>query len=89
MPYAVGKGLTRTINITKNSPGQNLILRLAEGETITKVSDNTFAINNQQYYLQLPQQDKVKAEIKDFGNKKELIIKLIEGISQINYQVLW
>ncbi len=89
VPDAVGKGLTRTINITKNSPGQNLILRLAEGETITKVSDNTFAINNQQYYLQLPPQDKVKAEIKDFGDKKELIIRLIEGISQIKYQVLW
>ena len=87
-PSANGQGLSRKVSVTGINNGQLTYLRIAQGSTIEKVGDNIFAINNQQYFIQLPAGTKIKYEIKESPGKQELVIPLT-GTSSFEFILVW
>ena len=79
-----GKYFSREIKTAQ--PVSGLMARLAEGNSIEKISDNLFAVNNKDYYIQLPN-DSAKPEIKKVGNGQALVIPVEKG--ELKYSILF
>jgi hypothetical protein len=87
-PSANGQGLSRKVSVNGINSGQLTYLRVANGTVIEKVGDNIFAINNQEYFIQLPAGTKVKSEIKESPGKQELVIP-VTGASSFEFILVW
>jgi hypothetical protein len=61
---------------------------LAQGNTVEKVGENIFAIDNQQYYIQFPAGAKLKYEIKESVGKQELVVP-VTGSSTFEFLLIW
>ncbi len=75
-----GKMLTREISLLEKS--KNLIARIAEGETIEKVTEGLYAINNKSYFIKIS--TGTNATIKE---GKELIVNPSDN--KIIYSILY
>jgi hypothetical protein len=78
----------RTLQWDAIPAGKTLVLRLAAASVITPLGNNGYAIGDQQYYMQLLS-GKAKPEIREAGGKKELLLKLEPGTSQVQYSIIW
>jgi hypothetical protein len=87
-PSANGQGLSRKVSVNGINSGQLTYLRVAQGTVIEKVGDNIFAINNQEYFIQLPAGTKVKYELKESPGKQELVIP-VTGTSSFEFILVW
>jgi hypothetical protein len=88
-PDPKSQGLTRTITLGSIPQGQEILVRLAEAQQISKVGENLFAIGDQSYYVYLNGGPAIKAEIKQFENKKELVVRLNDPSVPVQYTLLW
>jgi hypothetical protein len=87
-PDMTGQSLVRTLQWDAIPAGKTLVLRLAAASVITPLGNNGYAIGDQQYYMQLLS-GKAKPEIREAGGKKELLLKLEPGTSQVQYSIIW
>lgn len=60
-------------------------LKLAEGKDITAMPDGSFAIDDRKYYIVLG--GDLKASIRDFNGKKELVVPVKAGIAK--FSIVW
>jgi hypothetical protein len=89
LPDMTGQSLVRTLKWEAVPKDKTLVLRMAIASVITPLGNNTYAIGDQQYYLQLLSAGNAKPEIIDAGGKKELILKPASGTSQVQYSIIW
>lgn len=61
-------------------------MRVAEGNTITAVSDGLYFVNDKLYYLRIDDAGGKKPVIRDVAGKKEMIIPIQNKIS---YSILF
>jgi hypothetical protein len=86
-PATDGKLLTRTLSWAAVPQGKTLVVRLASGSAIAPLGNNTYAVGDQQYYVQLDAS--AKAEIVDVKGRKELLLKPAAGNTQVQYSFIW
>jgi hypothetical protein len=79
-----GQGLQRTITL-QNASG-NFYARLAEGNSITALSNNTYLVDDKAYYLQINNAGGGRAAIRDANGKKQLVIPVE---SHLTYSILF
>jgi hypothetical protein len=72
--------------IRLSQPVSGLKARLAESKTIEKISEVLYAINDKEYYIQLPDAG-IKPEIRKKGGRQELLIPADQGV--IRYSILY
>lgn len=85
-PLPQAQGIRRSITINNLNTAQGMMIRAGKGVNIQKVGDQLYAIDNQRYYIQLP--SKVKAQIKDAGAMKELVIPFTTS-STVEFSLIW
>ena len=76
--------ITHEVSLKNRGAKTGLYYKLAEGSSITSMSDGLFAIDDKQYYIKIA--SGVQPTIRDVNGKKELIT-LIE--SSIKYSIIW
>ncbi|TYA74770.1 family 16 glycoside hydrolase [Seonamhaeicola marinus] len=77
--------LNKSITVSK---GKNLWHKIADGENIKELPDNIYVVNNESYYVDLSGNE-LKATIRNIDGKDELLIKVPDGDSKINYSIIW
>lgn len=63
--------------------------KLAEGEHIEALPNNTYIVNDESYYIEVSGNDKLKPIIRNVNGKDELIMEIPSGKQQINYSIIW
>ncbi|MDH4092353.1 MAG: DUF1080 domain-containing protein [Cyclobacteriaceae bacterium] len=81
-------GISRSITLSNIMPSQMVYIRVAAGDSIEKVGDNVYAIDDQHYFVQLPALDKTKAEIIKSNGRSELVIRC-SASTTIQYSLIW
>ena len=85
-PAEGGKLLERKIELLGEAP-PGLYFRLAAGQKIDKMPNNTYAID-QRYYIKLPEKVAFSPILRDVQGGQELLV-LLEGIQVVAYQLVW
>ena len=85
-PAEGGKLLERKIELLGEAP-PGLYFRLAAGQKIDKMPNNTYAID-QRYYIKLPEKVAFSPILRDVQGGQELLVPL-EGIQVVAYQLVW
>jgi len=78
------EGISREITVQNN--GKDLLLRLAEADTIEDTGNGLYLLDNKSYYLKIDDGGGAKPVIRDSNNKKELIIPVK---NKIKYSILF
>ena len=86
-PAQNARGITRSITLKNVNPTQIIYVRLAAGKSVEKVGDNVYAIDNQQFYIQLTD-NKVKPEIMGSAGKQELVVPCTSSLT-IEFSLIW
>jgi len=84
-----GRELSHNISVT-SANGESAWCRIAEGSNIVKLPNGLYAVNDKQFFIQLP--DKTEPIIrKSSGSAMELLlpIKLKDSNGSINYSIIW
>lgn len=79
-----GKGVQR--NISVQNPGQNLFVRLAQGNTIEELGKGMYVIDGKNYYLRLDNAGGQKASVRKTSGGQELIVPIRENLT---YSILF
>ncbi len=85
----LGHKLSHTITVA-SADGSGIWTKVAEGSVISKLPNGLYAINDKQFYIQLP--DKTDPFIrKTSGNMVELLlpIKLKDNSGSLKYDIIW
>jgi hypothetical protein len=72
--------------IKVNNPTSGLVARIANGESIEKISDGLYAVNGKAYYIQLADK-KAKIELRNSDGQQELLIPVNNG--EVKYSILF
>ncbi|MBC7922710.1 MAG: DUF1080 domain-containing protein [Ferruginibacter sp.] len=90
MPEENGKFLTRHVRISgANVP--NLYYRVAEGKDVVALSDGTYGVNGNQYYVRVADAGSAKPIVRTVNNRQELLVA-ISGTAQganLRYSIIW
>jgi hypothetical protein len=84
-----GQKLSRTITVS-SAAGAEVWSKIADGVTITKVSDGLYVVNDKEYYLLLP--EKVEPLIRKTSTttmEMLLPVKLKDNSGTIKYDIIW
>lgn len=87
LPLANAKGLARSLKTSNIPANKKLVFRLAEGASIREISKNFFAINNQQYFLQITENQNLKLTIKTLNGQQVLLAESPNG--ELKYDLVW
>jgi hypothetical protein len=79
-----GQGISRTISVA--NAGENFYVRLAEGKSVKRLSENLYLIDDKSYYLRLDDPEKNKVLIRDANGRKEIIIPIQNSVT---YSILF
>jgi hypothetical protein len=79
-----GKYLTRTLSIGKGSGSGDYVCRIAIGNTIVRVDETLYAIDDKRYFIRLPKGEKV--QVATAGGLAVLYVAVKE---KVEYSVLW
>ncbi len=82
-PDDQARSVTREVSIKNRGTKTGLYFKLAEGKTITALSDGSYAIDDKQYYVK----PAGPATIREVNGVKELV-SLVDG-SSIKYSIIW
>ncbi len=63
--------------------------KLGEGSVIEELPDNTYAINDKDYFVDFSGNDRYKPIIRKLEGKDELVVKIPEGNQNITYTISW
>jgi hypothetical protein len=87
-PEEEGKVLTREIKVNGQKQG-NLYVRIAEGADITPLADGTYTVDNKAFYVKLGDTGGAKPEIRNSGNRKELVVPIDGKSNGVKYSLIW
>ena len=79
------RGLVRRISAQSD---KSLWHKIAEGETILALPNNTYIVNNESYYIVFPDKS-IKPIIRTIKGKDELVLEIPKGKVNINYSIIW
>jgi hypothetical protein len=89
VPYNGIRGIKHTVGVSNAPSSGMLLVRLGEGNTIKEVSDRVFAVDDQDYYIQVDP-GTAKPFLRTIGGKQELVVAIKGSApSQITYSLLW
>jgi len=63
--------------------------KIAKGEHIKAIANNTYIINNESYYITLPEGSSLKPIIRNINGNDELLVEIPKGNSTFNYSITW
>ncbi|MDQ6480695.1 family 16 glycoside hydrolase [Dyadobacter sp. LHD-138] len=89
LPKERDNSLTRSLKITSGKISNNLWLRLAEGASITSLGNDLYVIGDNQYYIKLVGDKKLKPVIRKSANGQELILSGSVLDHDFNYTLIW
>ncbi len=78
--------LNRTITTSK---ARDLWYKIAEGESIKTLANQTYIINNESYYIDFSANKDLTPIVRTVDGKDELIVKIPNGSNTINYSIIW
>jgi hypothetical protein len=87
-PEEEGKMLTREIKVNGQKQG-NLYIRIAEGADITALADGMYTVDNKAFYVKLGDTGGAKPEIRNAGNRKELMVPVDGKSNGVKYSLIW
>ncbi len=90
MPTEHGRQLQHELTFT--GTGKNIWCRLAEGSNIVRLKDNSYSVNDQQYYVMVPKSRKAaRPQIRKVNGREELLlpVPLEGGSSSLRYSIMW
>jgi hypothetical protein len=82
-PEDNARSITHEVAIKNRGTKTGLYYKLAEGASITKNPNGSYAIDDKQYYIQTS----APATIRDVNGKKELVVA-VDG-SNVKYTIIW
>lgn len=80
-----GAGIDRTISISNSK--EPLYCRIAAGETIEALKNNTYSVGNKAYTIKVAAE--TKAFIRKTKNGQELLAPLANGTASLTYSLTW
>lgn len=80
------RSLQRVISINSK---KSIWHKIADGESIKALPNNTFIINNESYYVVFPESKRLKPIIRNNGGKDELVIEIPKGNQTFHYNIIW
>ncbi|MCU0448777.1 MAG: DUF1080 domain-containing protein [Bernardetiaceae bacterium] len=87
-PLPGGQGLERQLQLA-SLPSGTVYYRLGEGQQIVQVEKGIYAVDNQQYYIQVD--ERAKPQVRTQGGRQVLLVEA-GGKSprlQLSYQIIW
>ncbi|NDU99026.1 3-keto-disaccharide hydrolase [Spirosoma terrae] len=87
-----GRKLSHTFTITPGQETQEIWCRVASGNDIVEQPNGLYAINNKQYFIELPLKGKEKPFIRTTAqNTKELLlpVKATNNTGTLTYSIVW
>jgi hypothetical protein len=81
-----GRGLERFISIKGN---EDIWHKIAEGESIKKLDDGTFIVNDESYFIDFSGNNDLNPIIRHSNTKDELLLKIPAGSKNIVYNIIW
>ncbi len=87
-PEEEGKVLTREIKVNGQKQA-NLYCRIAEGVDITAMPDGTYTVDNKAFYVKVGDTGGAKPEIRNSGNRKELVVPIDAKSTGVKYSLIW
>ena len=81
-----GRGLERSIGISGN---EDIWHKIAEGESIKKLEDGTFIVNDESYFIDFSGNSDLNPIIRQSNGKDELLLKIPAGGGNITYNIIW
>lgn len=86
MPSNSGRSLQRTITVDGVT---SLWHKIAEGESIEKLPDGTFIVNEESYFIDFDKNSGLEPMIRNSNGLNELLVKIPEGKQKIEYEIIW
>lgn len=98
--YQIGKSTIKnhfTVSNTKRSLKKSITVsarktlwhKVAEGENIKLLPDNTYMVNNESYFVAFEPDQKLNPILRKSNNKDELLVKVPKGKNSIEYSIIW
>ncbi|MCK0190273.1 DUF1080 domain-containing protein [Arenibacter sp. F20364] len=81
-----GRGLNRSITINGK---EDIWHKMAEGESIQQLQDDTFIVNDESYFIDFSGNDGLVPVIRHSNGRDELLLKIPAGDNNINYNIIW
>ncbi len=63
--------------------------KIADGEDIKVLPNNTFIVNNEGFYVEFPEHSHYHPIIRTYKDKKELVVRVPKGANKITYKIIW
>ncbi|GAB5554960.1 MAG: hypothetical protein Sapg2KO_45510 [Saprospiraceae bacterium] len=86
LPSEVERRMTRKISL---SDGSGLWTKIDEGSSIKLLADGSYAVNDYEYFVELADDLKDNATIRDIDGQQELLIQLQSGAQTVQYDIIW
>lgn len=87
IPEDEGKKLTHVLSINKGQEKQELWCKVAEGDEIIKLPNGLYAVNDKQYFIEVPA--KSKPVLRNTSqNTKELLLP-VNNVGEVKYSIVW
>ena len=68
---------------------KNIWHKIAEGSVIEELPDNTYAIDDKEYFVDFKGSDVMKPVIREGAEKHELLVNIPEGKKELSYKIIW
>lgn len=95
-PEDDGRALARTLTLTSDAPATNadvrgLFVHLAEADRIEQISDSSYRIGDNRYYLDVREAGGAAPVIRKHGETQSLLVpvRLQNGRATLNYAIIW
>ncbi|WPP51003.1 family 16 glycoside hydrolase [Catalinimonas niigatensis] len=90
LPDTTIYGLVRELDFQSDSPQNDLYCLLAEGSSIEKLEDGSYAVDDKNYYLILLEAGSSEPIIRNQGNLQQLILAVQSSSQQkVKYSLIW
>ena len=86
IPLDDSRGLKKVISVEAKA---TIWHKIAEGSTIEKLSNNSYLIDDKNYFVELSEANQQELAIRTSEGKKELLVKIPVGKKEINYTIIW
>ncbi|MFY0652581.1 MAG: DUF1080 domain-containing protein [Cyclobacteriaceae bacterium] len=85
-PSAKDRILRRKVTIDAHA---GIWHKIAEGKVISKIKENSFAIDDNSYLIELVNTDELDVIQRNSEGRDELLLKIPSSVSQIQYNIIW
>lgn len=63
--------------------------KVAAGESVEKLPDGTYIVNNESYFIEFSDSGNLKPVVRQTENGNELLVKIPTGKQQVDYSIIW